>query len=95
MPPFGYETFQALTGRPVTLRASGKRCSGALASVTLLTRHAGHGRQPFSLLIVTDSLDALPQQIFSVEFEGREPVEIFLVPIGPRDGGMGYEAVFS
>ena len=90
-----YDELSSLQGRPVTVRAVDAQRTGVLAAVTALTRLPGHTRQPFSLLIVSDEIDALPQQIFEVEFEGRKPVGIFLVPIGPRDGGMGYEAVFA
>lgn len=95
MPGLDFEDLQPLEGRPVNLRAGDVQRTATVMAVTALTRHPGHSRQPFTMIIVTESADALPQQTFSVEFEGREPVEIFLVPIGPRDGGMGYEAVFS
>lgn len=90
-----FEDAQALEGRPVMLRAGDDHHSGTLAAVTPLTRHAGHSRQPFTMLIVTNGNEALRQQIFSVEFEGCDPIEIFLVPVGPRHGGMAYEAIFS
>jgi hypothetical protein len=95
MPDLDFEDAQPLQGRPVTLRAGDVQRSATLTEVTALTRHPGHSRQPFTMTFVTDSADALPQQIFSVEFEGQAPVEIFLVSIGPLDGGMGYEAVFN
>ena len=37
----------------------------------------------------------LPQAIYSLELESLGRLEIFLVPVGPQAGGMGYEAVFS
>jgi hypothetical protein len=53
--------------------------------------------QPFSLLFIdAEHSDAyLPQQTFLVEHEQLGNSEIFLVPLGPDNRGMRYEAVFS
>ena len=53
------------------------------------------GRKPFSLLFRGPLDPALPQQIYQVRSEQTEPIEIFLVPIGPDKVGMRYEAVFT
>jgi hypothetical protein len=37
----------------------------------------------------------LEQQLFGVEHDVLEPFVLFLVPIGPDDAGMRYEAVFT
>jgi hypothetical protein len=37
----------------------------------------------------------LPQKIYPLEHEALGKLEIFLVPIGPDEAGMCYEAVFS
>ena len=52
-------------------------------------------RVPFDLIFVGPTSPALSQQIHRLETEGVEPMEIFLVPIGPVEGGMGYQAVFT
>jgi hypothetical protein len=36
-----------------------------------------------------------PQRIYRVEHEALDPLDLFLVPIGPRDGGMQYQAIFT
>jgi hypothetical protein len=38
---------------------------------------------------------SLPQRIYRVEHAGIGAFEIFLVPIGPDEGGHRYEAVFT
>jgi hypothetical protein len=57
---------------------------------------AGRDRIPFSLVFHTVSnAPVLPQQIYRVESESMEPMELFLAPIGPDERGMRYEAVFT
>ena len=57
---------------------------------------AGRDRVPFSLVFHTvPQSPVLPQQIYRVEGESMEPMELFLAPIGPDERGMRYEAVFT
>lgn len=95
-----YEDFHALVGQPVRLRSGEEMLAGRLESVRRLPEHEGQPRPPFSVVIVTEKTDALPQQTFTVEIGAAEPgdvntVELFLVPIGPSADGMAYEAVFA
>jgi hypothetical protein len=51
---------------------------------------------PFSLLFLASGGEFVPQGTFSVRHEELGELAIFLVPLGPQDGGgMVYEAVFS
>lgn len=52
-------------------------------------------RIPFSLVFLGPVDSNLPQQIYRIEHDALEPFEAFLVPIGPDQGGMRYEAVFT
>ena len=53
-------------------------------------------RVPFSLIFDAPGGELLPQQTFAVRHPQVGEMEIFLVPLGPRqDGTMAYEAVFS
>ena len=54
------------------------------------------GRQPFSIVLRSLIRDRyLPQHIYPVEHDDLGRLELFLVPIGPDEVGMRYEAVFS
>lgn len=53
------------------------------------------GRQGFSLVFRSELPGHLPQGIYGLEHAHMGRFEIFLVPIGPRQGGMCYEAVFN
>jgi hypothetical protein len=53
------------------------------------------GRQPFSLLFHGPLTPVLPQRIYPLQHAELGVLEIFIVPLGPDDVGMRYEAVFS
>lgn len=52
-------------------------------------------RAPFSLIFRDSTADALPQSIYRLEHDQLGTLEIFLVPIGPDEQGMRYQAVFT
>lgn len=66
----------------------------SLTSRTVATR-APARREPFSLLFRGPAEPALPQRIYSFEHDTLGRFELFLVPIGPDEKGMRYEAVFN
>lgn len=49
----------------------------------------------FSLLFVAPSGSWLPQAIYPVTHPALGSIDIFLVPVGPVEGGNGYHAVFT
>lgn len=68
-----------------------------LARATSLGAPLVGGRVPFDLLFVGPLTPVLSQKIYALDCE-QEPgleFEIFIVPIGPVDGGMGYQAIFT
>lgn len=52
-------------------------------------------RTPFSLIFRGPLQPFLPQRIYPLENDALGRLEIFLVPIGPDEQGMRYEAVFN
>ncbi len=55
----------------------------------------GERRAPFSLVFRGPGEPALAQRLYALDNETLGRLEIFLVPIGPVDEGMRYEAVFN
>ncbi len=53
------------------------------------------GRAPFTLEFLGPKEHYLPQGTYRLEHPKLEPLEIFLVPIGPDERAMQYEAVFT
>ena len=51
--------------------------------------------EPFSLLFLGPLHPVLPQRTWGLAHSSLGALEIFLVPIGPKDGRMRYEAVFN
>ena len=56
---------------------------------------SGRAGGAFSLLFVAPKGSWLPQAIYPVTHPARGAMEIFLVPVGPMQGGNGYQAVFT
>jgi hypothetical protein len=52
-------------------------------------------REPFSLIFRGPRGPWLPQRIHRLEHDKLGTLDIFLVPIGPDEQGMRYEAIFN
>jgi hypothetical protein len=55
----------------------------------------GRPRVPFSLVFHTVLEAVVPQAMYRLESDAMEDMELFLVPLGPDERGMRYEAVFT
>jgi hypothetical protein len=92
------ETFQPRVGELFRVIVDEKwEMQARLSSVDPWSEAAGRGRPraPFSLVFHAPQGAVIPQQIYRVENANLEPMELFLVPIGPDEHGMRYEAVFT
>ncbi len=56
---------------------------------------AANMRRPFSLIFRDPGNSHLPQQIYRIEHAELGTLDLFLVPIGPDEHGMRYQAVFN
>ena len=52
-------------------------------------------REQFSVIFRGGQGDHLQQRTYRMEHEQLGLMDLFLVPIGPADGGMLYQAVFA
>lgn len=52
-------------------------------------------RRGFSLLLTGPSEPLLPQTIYALRHEALGTLDLFVVPLGPADGGQHYEVVFN
>jgi hypothetical protein len=52
-------------------------------------------RHPFSVVFTGPLQPLLPQGTYQLKHAEMEPLLLFLVPIGPDNKGMRYEAVFN
>jgi hypothetical protein len=71
--------------------------AGALKLKLVEVEELGQGlsRRAFSLRFVGPPQPSLPQAIYRLDNPTLGVLEIFLVPLGPHDGAMRYEAVFT
>lgn len=81
-------SFRILLGEEAPLEA-------ILYEIRLHEAHTGPRKQPYSIYFRTTHRGALPQGIYRVEHDRMAAMDIFLVPIGPDEKGMRYEAVFN
>jgi hypothetical protein len=56
---------------------------------------SGRAGGAFSLIFVTPKGPCLPQAIYPVTHPALGVMEIFLVPVGPMQGGNAYQAIFT
>jgi hypothetical protein len=56
---------------------------------------SGRAGGAFSLIFVAPKGPWLPQAVYPVQHPTLGTLEIFLVPVGPTQGGNGYQAVFA
>ena len=52
-------------------------------------------RRPFSLTFRHPDISYLPQRIYTLEHVALGRLDLFLVPIGPDQSGMRYQAIFA
>lgn len=73
---------------------------GETLGVTLVeakTRGTGlpDQRHGFALLLQSTINNYLQQGIYHITHEALEPMELFIVPVGPNQTGMRYEIIFN
>ena len=61
----------------------------------LPTREAQVRNDPFSLVFRHVDQHVHPQQMYRLQHQQLGSLDVFLVPIGPDEQGMRYEAVFN
>ena len=89
-------TFEPRVGEQFHARPthSGEPIELTLASVDE-SRHARPDQPAFSLLFLSSDDGYREQQIFGLNNDALGEFDLFLVPLGPQDGRMQYEAVIN
>ena len=89
-------TFAPRIGDRFRLSTSeGAAIDATLIEATPIGASALGRRQPFSIVFLGPLSPVWAQRIYRVEHEALGSCDLFLVPIGPRDGGMQYQAIFT
>jgi hypothetical protein len=95
--PLTIETFTPHVGTSfrLVLGEAGAQQLTLSAVEALSAASAAERRTPFSLTFHTAKRGALPQAIYRLEHPSLSALELFLVPLGPDEKGMRYEAIFT
>lgn len=86
------ERLSRAVGSHVTLKANTLELTAELTECKAV---GGEASAAVSVLFETSQREAVPQQIFGVSGKEVGDMSLFLVPIGPGDKGMVYEAVIN
>ncbi|HET6230565.1 MAG TPA: hypothetical protein VFE05_10895 [Longimicrobiaceae bacterium] len=92
------DAFRPHVGQPFAILVGEDRFMPAhLVAVQPLSNDGDTRRQrtPFSVLFRGPAGGHLPQDLYRVQSEAMETMELFLVPLGPDADGMLYEAIFT
>lgn len=66
-----------------------------LIEVSGLGEKPGAQREPYSLLFQGPPQPVFEQSLIEIEHESLGRLALFLVPLGPNNQGMQYEAIFT
>ncbi len=95
----GPEFFETYVGTNFQVTTDHGNATVQLAAVRPLAmayRPPPHGREPFSLIFRAESREFfLPQSVYRIWHPVLGDLDVFLVPVGPDETGMCFEAIFN
>jgi hypothetical protein len=91
------QDFDALLNSQFTIDIEGGEIELTLIEVSSVVAEYTEGGQaePFSAVFRSNTMDMLEQACYQLNHETAGETLIFLVPIGPDEEGMCYEAVYT
>ena len=94
---FTHATFAGLEGQTYHLCPETASALGLVLIEALLlpSRQGQSGRQPFSLMFRGPRQPWLPQGTYPIRHQELGTFDLFVVPLGPDEHGMRYQAIFS
>ena len=93
---YRYDDFNSCIDQPFALELDDASVLLTLVSVDRLGNSASvNDRDVFSVIFRGDNDRVLQQQIYRISNDTLGEMDLFIVPIGPDEQGMRYEAVFS
>jgi hypothetical protein len=88
------DDFEPHTGETFDLTTSDGTLKLRLTEVQRLGAALREGGA-FSLMFLTAAGPFLPQAIYPVEHPALGSADLFVVPLGPKDGGNSYQVIFT
>ena len=90
-----HKSFESIIGESVDIEAGEAAFQAEIEDVSLLHRQPGQERQPFSVVLQARDGINHGQQMYQLNHPDLGDLSLFLVPLGPGEGGMRYEAIFN
>ena len=95
--PYHFDDFNRCLNQPFILDLNDS--STCLLQLISVDKHPDSAtvsdHQAFSVIFRGQDKPALEQQIYQIKHDTLGDMELFIVPVGPDDKGMCYEAVFA
>jgi len=89
------ERFVPFLNQRLRIGSGASEVEAELVEARKLGVHRPGRREPFALTFRGPLHVVLPQRIHPVQIDGLGTLHLFLVPIGPDEHGMRYEAIFT
>jgi hypothetical protein len=86
--------FEPHVGREFAIEANGTRVNLKLAQIERLGAARREGGA-FSLTFLSPPGPFLPQGIYAIEHPTLRRLEMFMVPLGPKEGANSYQVIFT
>ena len=86
--------FEPHVGQQFPIEANGKRLDLKLIEVERLGTAVRDGGA-FSLMFLADPGPFLPQGVYPVQHPALGALQLFVVPLGPKDGSNSYQVIFT
>ncbi len=86
--------FAACVGNTFRIHASEDRAE-AVTLIEVKKLGSSGPKEQFSVVFRGGQGDHLPQRTYRMEHDALGRMDLFLVPLGPDDQGMRYQAVFA
>ena len=88
------EDFEPHRGQSFRITANGQALDLKLSEVQRLGTALRAGGA-FSLMFLAAAGPSLPQAIYAIDHPALGTLELFVVPLGPKDGSNRYEVIFT
>jgi hypothetical protein len=89
------EDFEPLVGHGVSVELSSGTLACEVAQVRRLPPHTLRAHPPFALILRGPREQPLGQGTYALVHPEHGRLALFMVPIGPDGGGLGYEITFN
>jgi len=86
--------FEPHVGQAFAIEVDGKQLELKLAEVERLGAAMREGGA-FSLLFLSAAGPSLPQGLYPMRHPALGTLELFVVPLGPKDGSNSYQVIFT